>query len=453
MQHITIKKLGPVDFFSMDIKQYNFFIGDQATGKSTIAKAIYFCRNYKSVLKEALNDIYDNGTYMGIRIDTPKRLIRKIRNEVKSQFINFFGYSWDLDQEMSIQYDFILNKIWIKVDIKRTKYAKTSRQYINLIYSKVLSEKINNVINEVMELYKNKDVDTDTLNLNSKEHRRVRSSISEKVNEIFDDYEETYYIPAGRSMLALLSKGDLSLMGNSLDYVTCHFITLINSIRNNFVNGIYRILDFVDDESKRVYSSAAQLIIDILKADYYVSPDKEYISIESKSRKSRIPLNFASSGQQECLWLLNLLYILLLRKEKGFIIIEEPEAHMYPTQQYKILKFISYFSNETGSNVLITTHSPYFLNALNTLYIAGSSIIRNNAELKKKVEGVVGGNYFVEENSLQAYKIQLLNSESLLDMNEGELKTEMIDEVSNEIIADYMKIYNLISEIREKEDE
>ena len=66
---------------------------------------------------------------------------------------------------------------------------------------------------------------------------------------------------------------------------------------------------------------------------------------------------------------------------------------------------------------------------------------------------MVGGNYFVEENSLQAYKIQLLNSESLLDMNEGELKTEMIDEVSNEIIADYMKIYNLISEIREKEDE
>lgn len=50
MQKIIIKYLGPVRELEMEIKDFNLFIGEQATGKSTVAKAIYFFRIIKSTL-------------------------------------------------------------------------------------------------------------------------------------------------------------------------------------------------------------------------------------------------------------------------------------------------------------------------------------------------------------------------------------------------------------------
>lgn len=57
------------------------------------------------------------------------------------------------------------------------------------------------------------------------------------------------------------------------------------------------------------------------------------------------------------LWLLNQLYILMLKKEKAFVIIEEPEAHLYPGLQSKVVEFISYFANVNDSAIFITTHT------------------------------------------------------------------------------------------------
>lgn len=61
----------------------------------------------------------------------------------------------------------------------------------------------------------------------------------------------------------------------------------------------------------------------------------------------------------------------MLKKENAFVIIEEPEAHLYPSLQNKVVEFIAYFANMNNSSVLITTHSPYILTSVNALYCAG----------------------------------------------------------------------------------
>lgn len=38
------------------------------------------------------------------------------------------------------------------------------------------------------------------------------------------------------------------------------------------------------------------------------------------------------------MWLLKL-YILMLKKEEAFVIIEAPEAYLYPGLQYKVIEF------------------------------------------------------------------------------------------------------------------
>ena len=80
----------------------------------------------------------------------------------------------------------------------------------------------------------------------------------------------------------------------------------------------------------------------------------------------KIPINFASSGQQEVLWLLNQLYILMLKKEKAFVIIEEPEAHLHPELQQKMARLIINMMN-LGIPVWITTHSDTILQHINNM--------------------------------------------------------------------------------------
>ena len=65
MQKIIIKYLGPVRELEMEIKDFNLLIGEQATGKSTVAKAIYFFRIIKSTLADYLCQLYDTALYNG----------------------------------------------------------------------------------------------------------------------------------------------------------------------------------------------------------------------------------------------------------------------------------------------------------------------------------------------------------------------------------------------------
>lgn len=47
-------------------------------------------------------------------------------------------------------------------------------------------------------------------------------------------------------------------------------------------------------------------------------------------------INLASSGQQEVVWLFNLLFYYLIEQRKVFLIVEEPESHLYPASQQTI---------------------------------------------------------------------------------------------------------------------
>lgn len=51
MQKICIRNNGPVKYFEMEIEKFNLLIGEQATGKSTIAKSVYFFKK-RSILSE-----------------------------------------------------------------------------------------------------------------------------------------------------------------------------------------------------------------------------------------------------------------------------------------------------------------------------------------------------------------------------------------------------------------
>ena len=309
MQRIEIQHLGPVQNLSMEIKDFNLLIGEQATGKSTVAKAIYFFRIIKTTLTDYLCQIFDTALYNGS--DVSSGFNRVLKRELKSNFISLFGYSWDLDKLL-----------------------------------------VNN-----------------------------------------------------RSLLE----------NENLDLITRQFMQVIDNIHRVFEDGIRNVHKrYPDGERKFDVTRTAEMLITDLKGDYLYQGGKEYIIIEDEDNHSeRIPINFASSGQQEVLWLLNQLYILMLKKEKAFVIIEEPEAHLYPKLQNEVVKFISYFANINSSSILITTHSPYILTSINSLYCAGK-VLDKNPKYARKVYDIIGSNCAITPQNVTALKEEYMELYYLL---------------------------------------
>ena len=437
MQKIEIKYLGPVQELEMEIKDFNLLVGEQATGKSTVAKAIYFFRIIKSTLTDYLCQVYDTALYNGN--DVSDGFNKVLKKELKSIFISLFGYSWDLDKRLYLKYEYA-HGIWI--DVKLNKSGK--RKYISVRYSPKLTQTLKDLEKEALELFEQKpETTTISLAYASKERLRNYDNFKNSVNKIFDDYKETYYIPAGRSMLTLLVNNRSLLENDNLDLITRQFMQVIDNIHRVFEDGIRNVHKrYPDGERRFDVTKTAEMLISDLKGDYLYNAGKEYIVVEDEEEHSeKIPINFASSGQQEVLWLLNQLYILMLKKEKAFVIIEEPEAHLYPSLQSKVVEFISYFANINNSSILITTHSPYILTSVNTLYCAGK-VIEKNSTYSKKVYDIIDSNCEIDPQKVTALKIN--KDKSILNLiNEElqELNTEMIDEISDSVNEKYMELY------------
>ena len=58
---------------------------------------------------------------------------------------------------------------------------------------------------------------------------------------------------------------------------------------------------------------------------------------------------------------------------KGIVILDEPEIHLHPEWQLVLAELIILLQKEFSLHILITTHSPYFLNAIE-VYVAKHNI-------------------------------------------------------------------------------
>ena len=212
------------------------------------------------------------------------------------------------------------------------------------------------------------------------------------------------------------------------------FINLIRNTKSKFGS---KIPEIVKDYTKTVkgqinnisLDTAYSLIKDIFKADYTSEMDGEKIYFDERHW---VKLMYGSSGQQEVLWILMLAFIIILEKKKSFVIIEEPEAHLFPIAQKNVVSLISLMVNSTDSRAIITTHSPYILTSLNILLY--SDKIENGPKSKGTV--VIAKNLRVNYKTFAAFKLEntrsgLSSMENLLDEESHMISTDYIDEVSS----------------------
>ena len=215
-------------------------------------------------------------------------------------------------------------------------------------------------------------------------------------------YEPALFVPAARSFYATLRDEIFSIL--ALDEKIDHIILKFGEFYEATKKRIWR------SENYRRYIASPQFT-KIVKGTYEREGGQDWLRMEH----GRIELSRASSGQQEALPLL--LSILYFPRVGRTLIIEEPEAHLFPQAQVEVLDFMVRRLRGRGGNIMFTTHSPYLLSSLNNHLLAYEKGEKNG----------------ISRDKVKAYAIVNGNSKSLVDKELGLISAEYIDSVPERI--------------------
>ena len=101
----------------------------------------------------------------------------------------------------------------------------------------------------------------------------------------------------------------------------------------------------------------------ICDGDLTVSEDGGNYSYRTSELNGTLEMSNLSTGIKSFIILKTLLRNASIN-DNGVVILDEPEIHLHPEWQLKFAEVIVLIQKEFGVNILLNTHSPYFLNAI-----------------------------------------------------------------------------------------
>ena len=123
-------------------------------------------------------------------------------------------------------------------------------------------------------------------------------------------------------------------------------------------------------------------------------------------------------------------------------IVEEPEQNLFPISQVEVLEELINVNNSIEYNkLLITTHSPYILSALNNYIYANDIFKRKNRKVAE-----ISPNLYLNIDEVSAYRIQNGIIFSIINRNYNLIDTTQIDDCSSIINSIYDKLIEVDNE-------
>lgn len=438
MQKIEIFGFGPITKCSVEVSDFMILTGPQASGKSTLAKSIFFFKNLKNILFEQLGNRYPLTELMEFRekfrIEDREKpaLYRMFVNAVRSNFIQVFGLTSPLKDLAILKY----------------QYSEEASISISLSYDYIdvdLSENFRDFLEKLPGIFR--WLHSETVEIEESEliiaWRDALLSAKEKIDLFFDDRYEAVYIPAGRSLITVLGNQLAEVYArlsddqkSSMDYCTKNYIERIMGMKSSLGQGVEQRVFHLEQTTgikvdEELLEEVSSRIREILQGEYRVVGEDERLQI---GEGRYVSINFASSGQQEAVWILNLLFHYLLHRKNACFIIEEPESNLFPNTQKLMTEMIALARNGGQNRMLITTHSPYILGTINNLLYADKIASCVDGQ---KLEEVVPLRNRLSFRDLSAFFIERGKVISCVDEAEQQICSEVIDGASDRINRDY----------------
>ncbi len=379
---LIVKNFGPIKEVDINLAKVTVFIGEQASGKSVLAKLAALLRNpltsqNKGYIQDwimlglqdlNINNFLSDDSYAVFDTDKfafgfHKEGLRVIKDK-------------DLDKLLSILHG-------IESDI-----AKNERE--NLL--------------------------TEAYRVNKERFSLESEIIKNKLKKRF--FLESVYIPTERNLVSVLVQSLFNLLKNEV------FLP-------NFIK------DFGDK-----YESSRKIVreVDIpgLDLKYSFSGNEDKIILENGKQ---IHLTESSSGVQSIAPLAVIIEA-VSKSDKHLFIVEEPELNLYPTTQKALVEYLIEKCTHGDNRLIITTHSPYILTALNNC-IQAKNVVNLHPESAEEVEKLVPSKYHLDYQDVAAYYVGGGTAKSIMNEEFQMIDANQLDDVSEQLGSVFDQLLNL----------
>lgn len=412
---------------NLEIAPLTLVIGPQASGKSVLSKLIYFCT---SLISE-----YD-------RFAIEDKLSFDIfEKKVALLFTEWFPISAWGNKKFSIQFE--LGSFGMKINrVSKSEKVKISFCDDFKVFYKEIHEQYLSAL-KIMETQERKRAEISDFELTMRFRAIASSSLRKWLGK--NIVERQLFVPAGRSFFTSVGKALVAFEHSGiLDPITLEFGRRFSSIRER------QFRRPVPDHL--VSSPAGILFSEILGGRPKTEGGREFIQATDGRL---IPLSALSSGQQELLPLALTIRALLPGPAVGSasgpvfslprytIYIEEPEAHLFPHAQNRLVEVLaSLVTRRRQNHLLLTTHSPYVLAKFNNLIKAGSLSSKTKNTQNRELAKILPESSWLQPKSVNAYAIIDGNLTNIMGSS-GLIEADYLDDVSGDIAREFTQILEI----------
>lgn len=350
MRHLTICNVGPIERVDIELSRFNFFIGPQSSGKSTIAKVLSTCMWLE---KEAATTLTEHLTY------SSEDFIALIEGYHKIQ-----GYLSDVSiidyetESVVLHYDKVhgLNvdlKEGINYRRKKISYIPAERSAITLPELQGFEFGESSMRSFLFDWYSaresyNSEHKVEILNLDMKYY--YDESEKKYKDRVEHSNGKTYEISLSNASSGLQAVTTLQLM--------------VEYYAGQYFQEYGKKTAFEDRDKDKILRRRLtdKLVLSKLYPGFQESQRDEFVQeANQKYREGEV------------------LHVELVKEFKDrhnqlavpaltSFVVEEPEENLYPYSQIALLELmVQYCQNGRGHELVVTTHSPYLINYLNVL--------------------------------------------------------------------------------------
>lgn len=418
MAHIVIKNIGPIKNIKLDLNKVNVLMGPQSSGKSTIAKILCHCQ---WIEKQTFANIRDIDKLLLLEKNFYTSLVKYHRLKDYFNTKSKIEYKGDF---LTIKYDHLKKEADYVIDGKngynypKITYIPSERNLVTAIPNLNKYNESNDVV--MYFLYDWNSARNEIRELSFCE--LLGHSVSFKIQD-GDDYivDEGNRIQLTNASSGIQSLIPLFLVIKQSLSTIYHQDKPLSLDQRNTISRLTAEFDEILLGTADENADIDEIKERMKKLGYYCKA-KTIKGIVTEITKYQDSL----SGRYDY--------------DLTQLFIEEPEQNLFPnTQQklvYELLEMLQ--KDDSESSLIVTTHSPYVLFAINNCMMGG--LVRDNVPEEKR-ESFESYKSWIDPKKVSIYEIHDGRLENIQD-EDGIIEDNYLNQAYKENSAEYLSLLN-----------
>lgn len=415
MNTIIIRNIGPIKDVTLNLNKVNVIMGPQSSGKSTIAKIISYCQwvekrfildgEYEYEFEEQfmefhrISDVYfSEDSLIDYKSDTVhisysglsnEQKITRVEDELNNNFLNHKNIYIPAERN------------FVSAIPDLGKYKRTNDNIMNFLYDwyevkkKYTKENIYPILNLGISYYHIQEKDSDTLVLKDSQKELLLNNASSGLQSVLP-------------MLLLL------------DYLTQGLYNEKTTESVNEKEQMEKVINFfIKDFIKKYDNEEKKNEFIKLIEENKLPVNKAEIEEIGRNVDARIKYHFSS------------------------FIIEEPEQNLFPKTQRDLIYYMLSLINDKdrGHKLLLTTHSPFILYALNNCMMG--FLIKEKMP-KEEQDELKSSKSWIDPKLVSVWEIEENKGtlKSIQDEKTGTISKNYFNSIMNEVMDEYYEMLN-----------